>query len=167
MKTLVSPQQIRAPSKINVCYLLTGPLQTLGRRRQAQPPQGEGLLWGPRLLWCRLHTQRACSLEGRIRTTSDRCSEVVNHTGPCWAGREWPIGRWTWCRVELLFGTVSEARKCPALHHLHTQKNKNRQSKIKPFNFHQWSRYNFSLHYQYNINQISDESKEKYQFGDN
>ena len=26
---------------------------------------------------------------------------------------------------------------------------------------------NFSLQYQYNINQISDENKEKYQFGDN
>ena len=28
-------------------------------------------------------------------------------------------------------------------------------------------RQNFSLQYQYNINQISDEKKEKYQFGDN
>ena len=34
-------------------------------------------------------------------------------------------------------------------------------------NFHKWLRQNFSLQYQYNINQISDENKEKYQFGDN
>ena len=26
---------------------------------------------------------------------------------------------------------------------------------------------NFSIQYQYNVNQISDENKEKYQFGDN
>ena len=32
---------------------------------------------------------------------------------------------------------------------------------------HEWPRQNFSLQYQYNINQISDEVKEKYQFGDN
>ena len=30
-----------------------------------------------------------------------------------------------------------------------------------------WPRQNFSLQYQYNFNQISDENKEKYQFGDN
>ena len=34
-------------------------------------------------------------------------------------------------------------------------------------NFHEWPRQNFSLQYQYNTNQISDENKEKYQFGDN
>ena len=34
-------------------------------------------------------------------------------------------------------------------------------------NFHKWLRQNFSLQYLYNINQISDENKEKYQFGDN
>ena len=37
----------------------------------------------------------------------------------------------------------------------------------KPFNSHEWPRQNFSLQYLYNINQISDENKEKYQFGDN
>ena len=37
----------------------------------------------------------------------------------------------------------------------------------KPFNSHEWPRQNFSLQYQYNINQISDENKEKHQFGDN
>ena len=31
--------------------------------------------------------------------------------------------------------------------------------------FFEWPRQNFSLQYQYNINQISDENKEKYQFG--
>ena len=31
----------------------------------------------------------------------------------------------------------------------------------------EWSRENYPLQYQYNINQISDENKEKYQFGDN
>ena len=36
-----------------------------------------------------------------------------------------------------------------------------------PFNSHEWPRQNFSLQDQYNINQISDENKEKYQFGDN
>ena len=35
-----------------------------------------------------------------------------------------------------------------------------------PFHSHDWSRENFSLQYQYNINQKSDESKDKYQFGD-
>ena len=33
---------------------------------------------------------------------------------------------------------------------------------FEPFNSHEWPRQNFSLHYQYNINQISDENKEKY-----
>ena len=36
-----------------------------------------------------------------------------------------------------------------------------------PINYHEWPRRNFSLEYQYNINQTSDENKEKYQFGDN
>ena len=37
-----------------------------------------------------------------------------------------------------------------------------------PFNSHKWPRQNFSLQYLvYNINQISDENKEKYQFEDN
>ena len=36
-----------------------------------------------------------------------------------------------------------------------------------PFNSHEWPRQNFSLQYRYNINQISDENREKYQFGDN
>ena len=40
-------------------------------------------------------------------------------------------------------------------------------NKSEPFNSHEWPRQNFSLQYQYNINQISDENKEKYQFGDN
>ena len=31
----------------------------------------------------------------------------------------------------------------------------------KPFNSHEWPRHNFSLQYQYDINQISDEYKEK------
>ena len=35
------------------------------------------------------------------------------------------------------------------------------------FNSHEWPGQNFSLQYQYNINQISDENIEKYQFGDN
>ena len=38
---------------------------------------------------------------------------------------------------------------------------------FKLFNSHEWPRHNFSLQYQYNINQISDENTEKYQFGDN
>ena len=33
-------------------------------------------------------------------------------------------------------------------------------------NSHEWPRQNFSLQYQYNINQMSDENKEKYKFGD-
>ena len=37
---------------------------------------------------------------------------------------------------------------------------------LQPFNSHKWSRQNFSSEYQYNINQISDENKEKYKFGD-
>ena len=35
-----------------------------------------------------------------------------------------------------------------------------------PFNSHEWPRQNFSLQYQYNIKQTSDENKEKYQLGD-
>ena len=35
-----------------------------------------------------------------------------------------------------------------------------------PFNSHEWPRYNFSLQYQYNIKQTSDENKVKYQLGD-
>ena len=38
---------------------------------------------------------------------------------------------------------------------------------LKLINSHEWPRQNFSLQYQYNINQISDENKEKYKFGDN
>ena len=34
-------------------------------------------------------------------------------------------------------------------------------------NSHEWLRQNFSLKYLYNINQMSDENKEKYQCGDN
>ena len=33
-------------------------------------------------------------------------------------------------------------------------------------NSHEWLRHNFSLQYQYNIQQTSDEKKEKYQLGD-
>ena len=36
-----------------------------------------------------------------------------------------------------------------------------------PFNAHEWPRQNFSLQYPYNINQTSDENKEKFQFGNN
>ena len=36
-----------------------------------------------------------------------------------------------------------------------------------PFHSHEWPRQNFPLQYQYNINQLSDENKEKYQFGNN
>ena len=36
----------------------------------------------------------------------------------------------------------------------------------QPFNSHKWPRQNFSLQYQYNIKQTSDENKEKYQLGD-
>ena len=35
-----------------------------------------------------------------------------------------------------------------------------------PFNPHEWPRQNFSSQYQYNINQTSDENKEKYKFED-
>ena len=35
-----------------------------------------------------------------------------------------------------------------------------------PFNSYEWPRQNFSLQYHYNIKQISDENKEKYQLGD-
>ena len=38
---------------------------------------------------------------------------------------------------------------------------------MTPFNSHEWPRQNLSLEYQHHINQISDENKEKYQFGDN
>ena len=34
------------------------------------------------------------------------------------------------------------------------------------FHSHEWSRQNFSLQYQYNTRQTSDENKEKYQLGD-
>ena len=37
---------------------------------------------------------------------------------------------------------------------------------VSPFNSHEWPRQNFSLQYQYNIKQTSDENKEKYQLGD-
>ena len=33
---------------------------------------------------------------------------------------------------------------------------------LKHFNSHEWPRQNFSLQYQYNIKQTSDENKEKY-----
>ena len=33
-------------------------------------------------------------------------------------------------------------------------------------NSHEWPRQNFSLQYQYNIKQTSDEKKEKYQLGE-
>ena len=36
----------------------------------------------------------------------------------------------------------------------------------QPFNSHDWPRKNFSLQYQYNIKQTSDENREKYQLGD-
>ena len=36
-----------------------------------------------------------------------------------------------------------------------------------PFNSQEWPRENFSLQDQYNVNQIADETKEKYKFGDN
>ena len=43
-------------------------------------------------------------------------------------------------------------------------------SKMKinlPFNSHEWPRENFSLQDQYNVNQLADETKEKYKFEDN
>ena len=36
---------------------------------------------------------------------------------------------------------------------------------IEPFKY-EWSRQNFSIQYQYNINQASDKNREKYQLGD-
>ena len=36
---------------------------------------------------------------------------------------------------------------------------------FNPFNSHEWPRQNFSLQSLHNISQISDETKEKYQFG--
>ena len=39
-------------------------------------------------------------------------------------------------------------------------------SVLLPFNSHEWPRQNFSLQYQYNFKQTSDENKEKYQLGD-
>ena len=44
---------------------------------------------------------------------------------------------------------------------------KGQENFILPFNSHEWPKQNFSLQYQYNINQISDENKGKYQFRDN
>ena len=35
-----------------------------------------------------------------------------------------------------------------------------------PWVCYKWPRHNFSLQYQYNINQTSDENKEKYESGD-
>ena len=35
-----------------------------------------------------------------------------------------------------------------------------------PFNSHEWPRQNFSLQYQCNVKNTSDENKEKYQVGD-
>ena len=37
---------------------------------------------------------------------------------------------------------------------------------VSPFNSHEWPGQNFSLQYQNNIQQTSDENKEKYQLGD-
>ena len=37
---------------------------------------------------------------------------------------------------------------------------------IQPFNSHVWPRQNFSLQYQYNINQTGYKNKEKYKFED-
>ena len=37
---------------------------------------------------------------------------------------------------------------------------------FNPLNSHEWPRQNFSLQYQYNIKQTSDENKDKYQLGD-
>ena len=37
---------------------------------------------------------------------------------------------------------------------------------FNPFNSHEWPSQNFSLQYLHNINQISDETKEKYQIGE-
>ena len=38
---------------------------------------------------------------------------------------------------------------------------------IWEFNSHEWPRQNFSLQYQYSVNQVSYENKENYQFRDN
>ena len=53
------------------------------------------------------------------------------------------------------------------------EEGKNKQSDVEWANFFFFAtfksnpiRQNFSSQYQYNINQISDENKEKYQFGD-
>ena len=40
-------------------------------------------------------------------------------------------------------------------------------TELKLFNSHERPRQNFSLQHQYNINQMSDENKEKYQYGNN
>ena len=41
-----------------------------------------------------------------------------------------------------------------------------RSAWLLTFNSHKWPRQNISLQYQYNIEQTSDENKEKYQFDD-
>ena len=51
------------------------------------------------------------------------------------------------------------------------KKNKTREKKVNirhvvPLNSHGWPRKNFFLQYQYNINQISDQNREKYLLGD-
>ena len=40
------------------------------------------------------------------------------------------------------------------------------KNSAEPLSSHRWPRQNFSLQYQYNIKQTSDENKEKYQVGD-
>ena len=40
------------------------------------------------------------------------------------------------------------------------------RNSAEPFTSNRWPRDNFSLQHQYNINQTSDENKEKYQVGD-
>ena len=40
------------------------------------------------------------------------------------------------------------------------------RNSAEPLTSHKWPRQNFSLRYQYNIKQTSDENKEKYQVGD-
>ena len=57
-----------------------------------------------------------------------------------------------------------QASKLSQVHNMHL----NLPSVIfpSPFNSHEWPRYNFSLPYQYNIKQVSDENEEKYQLGD-
>ena len=50
----------------------------------------------------------------------------------------------------------------------HTKTNFEHQSRaVNPLNSHEWLRKNFSLQCQYNIIKMSEENKEKYQFGDN